>query len=69
MVSAQALQRLALPAIYKWILIAAMLIGRIEILTIYKAIQRHLRTTKNPTLKLNPRKGTANKLALELLWR
>jgi trk system potassium uptake protein len=30
---------LELPAIYKWILIVAMLIGRIEILTIYKAIR------------------------------
>jgi len=28
-----------LPTIYKWILIVAMLIGRIEILTIYKAIK------------------------------
>jgi trk system potassium uptake protein TrkH len=30
---------LYLPAIFKWILIVAMFIGRIEILTIYKAIR------------------------------
>jgi trk system potassium uptake protein TrkH len=30
---------LDLPAIFKWILIVAMFIGRIEILTIYKAIR------------------------------
>ena len=30
---------IALPVIYKWILIVAMLVGRVEILTIYKAIR------------------------------
>jgi trk system potassium uptake protein TrkH len=30
---------IALPVIYKWLLIVAMLVGRVEILTIYKAIR------------------------------
>ena len=35
-----------LPVIYKWLLIVAMLIGRVEILTIYKAI-RGIQKTKH----------------------